>query len=80
MGAPQQGAQGGSSSRERTRRWRRRLAGHSDPLAPPRCPQCGRQVRSARTAPLCSRCWKLSDAGRATNRKRMRKARAKPAQ
>jgi hypothetical protein len=41
------------------------------------CPQCGRQVRSARTHPLCSRCWKRTPAGRADNRLRMARLRAR---
>jgi len=40
------------------------------------CPDCGRLVRSRRTAPSCSRCCKKSPAGRAVNRQRMAKARA----
>ncbi len=65
-----------TSSRERTRRYRRRLAGLTDLTALPACPQCGRQVRSNRTAPLCSQCWKRSAAGRDANRDRMRATRA----
>lgn len=64
------------SSTERTRRYRARQRGLPDPDAPPPCPECGRQVRSTRTAPLCSRCWKRSPAGREANRQRMAKARA----
>ena len=64
------------TSARRTARWRARLAGLPDPQAPQRCPQCGRLVRSQRTAPLCSRCWKLSPEGREANRQRMAKARA----
>ena len=64
------------SSRRRTARWRARLAGLPDPDAPQPCPQCGRLVRSRRTAPLCSRCWKRSPAGKDANRERMRRARA----
>lgn len=41
----------------------------------PPCPVCGRQVRSERTAPLCSHCWKRSPAGRDENRRRMAVAR-----
>ena len=64
------------TSARRTARWRARLAGLPDPQAPQPCPQCGRLVRSQRTAPLCSRCWKLSPEGREANRQRMAKARA----
>ena len=59
------------SSAARTRRYRLRLAGEPDPAAPQPCPECGRLVRSTRTAPLCSRCWKRSPAGREANRERM---------
>ena len=51
------------------RRLRLRRAGLLPAL--PDCPACGRQMRSARTAPLCSRCWRLSPAGREWNRLRM---------
>lgn len=51
------------------RRFRLRRAGLLPAL--PDCTSCGRQVRSARTAPLCSRCWRLSPAGREWNRLRM---------
>jgi endogenous inhibitor of DNA gyrase (YacG/DUF329 family) len=64
------------TSRTRTARWRRRLAGLPDPGAPQPCPECGRLVRSARTAPLCSQCWKRSPAGRDANRQRMAATRA----
>jgi hypothetical protein len=63
------------SSQARTARWRARLAGTMPPL--PDCLMCGRTVSSARTAPLCSRCWKRSVAGREWNRARMAAARAK---
>ena len=43
----------------------------------PDCPTCGCQVRSAKTAPLCSRCWRLSPAGREWNRQRMAARRAR---
>ena len=52
-----------------TARWRLRLAGVLPPLAP--CPVCGLVVRSTRTAPLCSRCWRRSDAGREWDRLRV---------
>lgn len=42
----------------------------------PPCTACGRQVRSERTAPLCSHCWKRSHAGREENRLRMARLRA----
>jgi hypothetical protein len=64
------------SSARRTARWRRRLQGLPDPDAPQPCPDCGRLVRSRRTAPLCSTCWKRSPAGREQNRQRMAAARA----
>ena len=51
------------------RRLRLRQAGLLPAL--PDCTTCGRQVRSTRTAALCSRCWRLSDAGREWNRHRM---------
>ena len=63
-------------SRARTARYRARLRGLPDPDAPQPCPECGRLVRSRRTAPLCSRCWKRSPAGREANRDRMAKLRA----
>ena len=65
------------SSARRTRRYRARLAGLPDPAAPQPCPQCGRLVRSQRTAPLCSRCWKLSPAGKSETRERMKRLRAR---
>ncbi len=64
------------SSTRRTARWRRRLRGLPDPDAPQPCPECGRLVRSRRTAPLCSICWKRSSAGREANRQRMARIRA----
>lgn len=60
----------------RTRRYRARLRGLPDPAAPQPCPGCGRLVRSRRTAPLCSFCWKRSPAGREVNRQRMAATRA----
>ena len=51
------------------RRLRLRRAGLLPAL--PDCPTCGCQVRSAKAAPLCSRCWRLSPAGREWNRQRM---------
>jgi hypothetical protein len=54
---------------ESMRRLRLRRAGLLPAL--PECTTCGCQVRSNRTAPLCSRCWRLSDAGREWNRRRM---------
>ncbi len=54
---------------ESMRRLRLRQAGLLPAL--PDCTTCGRQVRSTRTAPLCSRCWRLSPAGREWNRQRM---------
>ena len=70
------------SSAARTRRYRARLRGLPDPTGPQPCPglwhlSCGRLVRSRRTAPLCSRCWARSRAGREQNRQRMARARAK---
>lgn len=44
----------------------------------PACTDCGCQVRSTRTAPLCSRCWRRSPAGREWNRQRMAAARQAP--
>jgi len=55
------------------RRLRLRRAGLLPEL--PGCPDCGRQVRSARTAPLCSRCWRRSPAGREWNRQRVARQR-----
>jgi hypothetical protein len=63
-------------SAARTRRYRLRLRGLPDPSAPQPCIVCGRLVRSQRTAPLCSQCWKRSPAGREANRERMARARA----
>ena len=51
------------------RRLRLRRAGLLPDLAT--CTDCDRQARSTRTAPLCSRCWRLSPAGREWNRLRM---------
>lgn len=67
------------TSAARTARYRLRLAGLPDPAAPQPCPQCGRLVRSTRTAPLCSQCWKRSPAGREANRERMAAVRRRPA-
>lgn len=58
------------------RRLRLRRAGLLPAL--PQCTACGRQVRSARTAPVCSRCWRLTPAGREWNRMRMAIARLLP--
>lgn len=55
------------------RRLRLRQSGLLPELAS--CPDCGRQVRSSRTAPLCSRCWRLAPAGREWNRQRVAAAR-----
>jgi hypothetical protein len=65
-----------ATSAARTRRYRARLAGLPDPDAPQPCPLCSRLVRSSRTAPLCSQCWKRSPAGREVNRLRMQARRA----
>ena len=65
------------SSAARTRRYRARLRGLPDPTAPQPCPDCGRLVRSRRTAPLCSRCWRRTPAGREANRLRMAARRTK---
>jgi len=64
------------SSAARTRRYRARLRGLPDPAAPQPCPDCGRLVRSRRTRPLCSRCWRRTPAGREVNRLRVARARA----
>jgi ribosomal protein L32 len=64
-------------SREKTQRFRLRQAG--DLPALPTCPQCGRTVISDRTAPLCSRCWKLTPEGRAADAERKRQARKRDA-
>lgn len=63
------------TSAARTRRYRLRLAGKPDPAAPQPCRECDRLVRSTRTAPLCSQCWKRSPDGRDVNRQRMARAR-----
>lgn len=63
-------------SAARMRRLRARRRGQPDPAAPQPCTACGRLVRSHRTTPLCSHCWKRSPAGREANRLRMAKARA----
>ncbi len=55
------------------RRLRLRRAGVLPDL--PACTDCGRQVRSTRTAPLCSRCWRRSTAGKEWNRQRMARLR-----
>ena len=65
------------SSTARTRRYRARLRGLPDPDAPQPCTSCGRLVRSSRTAPLCSHCWKRSPAGRLENAVRMAALRAR---
>lgn len=62
---------------ESMRRLRLRRAGLLPAL--PACPDCGRQVRSARTGPLCSRCWRRSAAGREWNRERVARSRQRPA-
>ena len=54
---------------ESMRRLRLRQAGLLPALH--ECTACSRQARSTRTAPLCSRCWRLSPAGREWNRLRM---------
>lgn len=58
------------SANEKVSRFRLRQAGKLAPL--PMCPECGLQVRSERTAPLCSRCWKRSPAGKAADAERKR--------
>jgi ribosomal protein L32 len=60
-------------SRDKTARHRLRLAG--DIPALPACPQCNRSVISDRTAPLCSRCWKLTPPGQEWNRERVARQR-----
>jgi endogenous inhibitor of DNA gyrase (YacG/DUF329 family) len=62
---------------EKVRRHRLRQAGKLPPL--PTCPECGRAVISTRTAPLCSRCWKLTPEGKAADAERKRKARKRDA-
>jgi ribosomal protein L32 len=62
-------------SRDKIARHRLRLAGKLPQL--PICPDCGRTVISDRTAPLCSRCWKLTPAGREWNRARVARQRRK---
>lgn len=60
------------------RRLRARRRGEPDPTAPQPCAQqCGRLVRSKRTAPDCSICWRTLPAGREANRDRMARTRAK---
>jgi hypothetical protein len=57
----------------RTARYRARLAGLPDLLAPQPCSSCGRLVRAGSRGAddgLCSRCWLLTTAGRDWNRKR----------
>jgi len=63
------------TSAARTRRYRARLRELPDPDAPQPCTECSRLVRSTRTAPLCSRCWKRSPAGREETKQRVAKAR-----
>lgn len=63
-------------SAARMRRLRARRRGQPDPGAPQPCTTCGRLVRSIRTAPLCSICWKRTPAGREQNRQRMARRRA----
>ena len=63
-------------STERTRRWRQRQR-TGDPL--PVCSSCGKAIRGPH-APLCSRCWLRSDAGREWQRLRMAKYRRKGGQ
>jgi recombinational DNA repair protein (RecF pathway) len=59
------------------RRLRLRRAGLLPKLAG--CTTCGRQVRSTRTAPLCSHCWRLTPAGREWNRQRVARQRQQKA-
>jgi ribosomal protein L32 len=65
------------TSQQRTARYRARQRGQEPPL--PTCPQCSRLLLSTRTAPLCSRCWRLSPDGRKWNRQRIAAARARRA-
>lgn len=65
-----------STSAARMRRLRARRRGEPDLTAPQPCAQqCGRMVRSKRTAPDCSICWRTSPAGREANRDRMARTR-----
>lgn len=60
----------------RVRRCRLRKAGLLPPV--PRCVVCGCRATAADPAelsPVCSRCWRLTDEGRAWNRERVRQAR-----
>jgi predicted amidophosphoribosyltransferase len=60
---------------ERQRRYRERKAGRLPPVEP--CIACN-TPRSGSHAPLCSRCWRrLTEEGRAVNRKQTAKALAK---
>lgn len=52
----------------RQQRRRDRLAGRLQPVAP--CPTCGKAAKG-RGAPLCSRCWLHTDAGREWQRARV---------
>jgi transposase-like protein len=60
-------------SREKVARYRLRQAGELQQL--PTCPECGRNVISTTTLPLCSRCWRKSPDGRAADAARKRRAR-----
>ena len=62
---------------DKTARHRLRQSGELPQL--PACPECGRKVISERTAPLCSRCWKLTPEGRAADAERKRQARKRDA-
>jgi hypothetical protein len=55
-----------TTGRERTRRWRARLAGELPPVT--RC-SCGALL--LRGGPLCRRCWLQTAEGREWNRERM---------
>jgi predicted amidophosphoribosyltransferase len=57
----------------RVHRHRLRKAGKLPPV--PVCPDCGARVLSTKTAPLCSKCWKRTPAGRAADAERKRRRR-----
>jgi hypothetical protein len=65
-----------AAANARVRRCRLRLAGLLPPV--PRCVVCGCRATAAdpdESSPVCSSCWRLTDAGRQWNRERVRLAR-----
>ena len=64
-----------TTSTERMRLLRARRRGEAPPVQ--QCHDCGVALRNPFYAPWCSRCWRRTEAGRAWQRERIARQRAK---